>query len=268
MEDIFSSSQKNGWSFVEITKPHYFSEKERKTGLKESYPLFPGTAVSVQEWSEQPKYQEVNPHGSVVMPCVILEKKGECRWERDGNPVGIFPGKYEWSGSPETGDCSLRILDANLEYDDGVWQCQVTPSSFATKDSLISEGAELVVRGKFVQNWPKKAQHTKVIDSFPSSLHSVLEILMGLFWQVRSNFPTKTFHFFVLIEMQKMPYFFQKRQREHLYVRKYNKSHFSCLELQKTTVEWCRLVVCYHCGIVNMDWDFYSYINLLVTASS
>ena len=245
-----------------------FFWKERKTGLKESYPLFPGTAVSVQEWSEQPKYQEVNPHGSVVMPCVILEKKGECRWERDGNPVGIFPGKYEWSGSPETGDCSLRILDDNLEYDDGVWQCQVTPSSFATKDSLISEGAELVVRGKFVQNWPKKAQHTKVIDSFPSSLHSVLEILMGLFWQVRSNFPTKTFHFFVLIEMQKMPYFFQKRQREHLYVRKYNKSHFSCLELQKTTVEWCRLVVCYHCGIVNMDWDFYSYINLLVTASS
>ena len=84
------------------------------------------------------------------MPCVIIDKKGECRWERDGNPVGIFPTKYEWNGAPDSGDCSLKILDANLEFDDGVWQCQVTPSSFSSKDSLISEGAELVVRGKII----------------------------------------------------------------------------------------------------------------------
>ena len=107
-----------------------------------------GNAIAIQEWSEQPRYQEVNPLGSVIMPCVILNKKGECRWERDGNPVGIFPTKYEWAGAPEKGDCSLHILNADLEYDDGVWQCQVTPSSFSTRDSLISEGAELVVRGK------------------------------------------------------------------------------------------------------------------------
>ena len=76
-------------------------------------------------------------------------------------PASIYPGKYEWAGqngrvvqggeapsSLEDGDCSLRILNANLEYDDGVWQCQVTPSAFNTRDALISEGAELVVRGK------------------------------------------------------------------------------------------------------------------------
>ena len=108
--------------------------------------------IALQEWSSQPRYQEVNPHGSVVMPCVISNKKGECRWERDGNPVGMYPTKYEWAGSPEKGDCSIKILDANLEYDDGVWQCQVTPSSFQSKDSLISEGAELVVRGKILWN--------------------------------------------------------------------------------------------------------------------
>ena len=75
-------------------------------------------------------------------------------------PATIHPGKYEWAGqngkvvqggevpsSLEDGDCSLRILNANLEYDDGVWQCQVTPSAFNTRDALISEGAELVVRG-------------------------------------------------------------------------------------------------------------------------
>ena len=81
-----------------------------------------------------------------------MNKRGECRWEKDGQPVGIHPGKYEWAGnskeSPaESGDCSLKILDANLEFDDGVWQCQVTPSSFKVRDSLISEGAEVVVRG-------------------------------------------------------------------------------------------------------------------------
>ncbi len=107
------------------------------------------TAVHAgQQWSEQPRYQEVNPHGSVILPCLIQDKKGECRWEKDGAPVGIYPTKYEWAGSPEAGDCSLKVFDANLEYDDGVWQCQVTPSSFSAKDALISEGAELVVRGK------------------------------------------------------------------------------------------------------------------------
>ena len=105
----------------------------------------------MQEWSKQPEYQEVNPGGDVIVPCIIINKKGECRWERDGQPVGIHPGKYIWAnpdeGAAESGDCSLKILDANLEFDDGVWQCQVTPSSFQLRDSLISEGAEVVVRG-------------------------------------------------------------------------------------------------------------------------
>ena len=104
--------------------------------------------LAIQKWTEQPRYQEVNPHGSVVMSCIIANKKGECRWERDGDPVGMYPTKYEWSGNPEDGDCSIKILDASLEFDDGVWQCQVTPTNFLQKDSLISEGAQLVVRGK------------------------------------------------------------------------------------------------------------------------
>ena len=116
-----------------------------------------GSAYGLQKWAQQPRYQEVNPRGTIVLPCVILNKKGECRWEKDGTPVGIYPHKYEWSSSPENGDCSLRILDANLEYDDGVWQCQVTPSSFSVKDALISEGAELVVRGKKSRRRPFKA---------------------------------------------------------------------------------------------------------------
>ena len=84
----------------------------------------------------------------IQLILISISKKGECRWERDGDPVGIYPTKYEWSGNPEDGDCSLKILDSSLEFDDGVWQCQVTPTNFLQKDSLISEGAQLVVRGK------------------------------------------------------------------------------------------------------------------------
>ena len=105
-----------------------------------------------QSWSEQPGYQEVNPHGDLVLPCVINNMRGQCRWEKDGTPVGIYRGKYEWSGNPETGDCSLRIFDAQLQYDDGVWQCQVTPSSFLVRDALISEGAQVVIRGTQLGN--------------------------------------------------------------------------------------------------------------------
>ena len=101
-----------------------------------------------QTWSEQPGNQEVNPGGDVVLGCVINNMRGQCRWEKDGTPVGIFPGKYEWANSPKEGDCSLRILDAKLAYDDGVWQCSVTPSSFLVRDALISEGAQVVIRGK------------------------------------------------------------------------------------------------------------------------
>ena len=102
-----------------------------------------------QTWSEQPANQEVNPSGDVVLRCAIRAMRGECRWEKDGTPVGIFPGKYEWAaGSPAGGDCSLRILDARLAYDDGVWQCSVTPSSYLARDALISEGAQVVIRGE------------------------------------------------------------------------------------------------------------------------
>ena len=115
----------------------------------------PQSLLAVQTWSEQPVYQEVNPGGQVIMPCIVLNKRGECRWERDGQPVGIHPGKYEGAGpnkgpSADPGDCSLKVLDASLDFDDGVWQCQITPSSFKTRDALISQGAQLVVRGKIL----------------------------------------------------------------------------------------------------------------------
>ena len=106
-----------------------------------------GSVLGMQKFVETPVYTEVNPGGRVRLPCVIESQKGECRWEKDGVPVGLYPGKYEMN-SDVLGDCGLDILGASMEYDNGVWQCQVTASDFKQRDTLISEGAQLVVRGK------------------------------------------------------------------------------------------------------------------------
>ena len=109
---------------------------------------FLGVISALQKFSSVPTYQEVDPGGEVVLSCVVADLKGECRWEKDGVPVGLYEGKYEWVGQPEEGECSLRVRAASMEYDNGVWQCQVTASDFKQRDTLVSDGAELVVRGK------------------------------------------------------------------------------------------------------------------------
>ena len=102
--------------------------------------------TALQKFKAVPTYSEVNSGDSVVLLCEVLNKGGECRWEKDGTPIGTFPGKYEYPGDVTAGNCSLLILDASSEFDDGVWQCQVTASNFKQGDSLISDGAEVVVR--------------------------------------------------------------------------------------------------------------------------
>lgn len=63
-------------------------------------------------------------------------------------PVGMYKDKYEWAGSKELGDCSIWIRSAQLQFDDGIWECQVTASDFHTQDALTSQPIRLVVRGK------------------------------------------------------------------------------------------------------------------------
>ena len=127
---------------------------------------------SVQQFVEAPTYREVNPGGEVVLPCVVENKRGECRWEKDGTPVGMYENKYEWHGDRDQGDCSLRVKEANIDYDNGVWQCQVTASDFTQRDTLISEGAELVVRGK--DHYP---DILRVVNFVPSFLPKVITII-------------------------------------------------------------------------------------------
>ena len=126
----------------------------------------------VQQFVEAPTYREVNPGGEVVLPCVVENKRGECRWEKDGTPVGMYENKYEWHGNRSQGDCSLRVKEANIDYDNGVWQCQVTASDFTQRDTLISEGAELVVRGK---------NHYFCVDNFFPFLPKAITIISALY---------------------------------------------------------------------------------------
>ena len=70
---------------------------------------------ALQSFTEIPTYSEVNPGEEVVLLCQVENKGGECRWEKDGNPVGIFKDKYEWAGNVSSGNCSLRILDSSSE---------------------------------------------------------------------------------------------------------------------------------------------------------
>lgn len=86
--------------------------------------------------------------------------------------MGIYPKKYEWAARPLSGssngilhqdlhppppppmqiggDCSLWIRSATLDFDDGLWECQVTASDFTAQDALTSQPVRLVVRGKCV----------------------------------------------------------------------------------------------------------------------
>ena len=81
--------------------------------------------------------------GSVTLTCLVTNQGGECRWQKDGKPVGMYPGKY--SPAEAEGDCSLSILDVDLRLDDGQWQCQVTGTSFTSQDALASAEARLTV---------------------------------------------------------------------------------------------------------------------------
>ncbi|XP_058821539.1 uncharacterized protein LOC131683518 isoform X1 [Topomyia yanbarensis] len=110
-------------------------------------------SASLQRFAEQPKYTEVNPGQDALLVCKVIDKRGVCSWQKDNKPVGIYPKKYEWAsqyGITQTthvgGDCSLWVRAAQLEFDDGLWECQVTASDFTTQDALTSQPVRLVVR--------------------------------------------------------------------------------------------------------------------------
>jgi len=116
--------------------------------------LFFAEGNALQRFSEQPKYTEINPGQDALLVCKVIDRRGSCSWQKDNKPVGMYPKKYEWasgnaqSQSQSSGDCSIWVRSATLEFDDGLWECQVTASDFTTQDALTSQPVRLVVRGK------------------------------------------------------------------------------------------------------------------------
>lgn len=111
--------------------------------------VFRAFVLGEQKFLEKPQpYQEVSSGDDVRLRCVVQDKGGECIWQKDQRPVGMHPDKYEWTSGRGGGDCTLLIKRANLLFDDGFWECQVTSSDFTRQDALSSDQSRLLVRGK------------------------------------------------------------------------------------------------------------------------
>jgi len=131
-----------------------------------------------QMFREEPQYTEVNPGANAELRCVIENIGGECRWQKDGKPIGLYNGKYEWAARAGSGDCSLNLMAIDIKFDDGLWECQVTASSFESQDALASKPARLVVREPpksfaIIQNNEAKESSTDitVVDGKLETIH-------------------------------------------------------------------------------------------------
>jgi len=127
---------------------------------------------AIQTFREVPRYTEVNPGGNAELRCVIDSIGGECRWQKDGKPIGLYNGKYEWASRPGSGDCSLKLMEVDIKFDDGLWECQVTASSFESQDALASKPARLVVRE------PPKS-FTIIKENLPIELGTEITVVDG-----------------------------------------------------------------------------------------
>ena len=77
-----------------------------------------------QSFDSEPTHTEVNPGEVGVLTCTVFDKDRDslCRWQKDGISIRVPQvGKYEWQSSPDGGDCSLRITDADINFDDGTY---------------------------------------------------------------------------------------------------------------------------------------------------
>ncbi|XP_034948743.1 hemicentin-2-like [Chelonus insularis] len=99
-----------------------------------------------------PSYQEVATGDDVRLACKVQDKKGQCIWQKDRKPIGMYPDKYEWANGQgndrNDADCTLLIRRASLDFDDGIWECQVTPGDFTRQDALTSLPSRLLVKVK------------------------------------------------------------------------------------------------------------------------
>ena len=74
-----------------------------------------------QSFDREPEHTEVNPGEDTVLTCRIFNKhrNSNCIWLKNNLLITIENGKYEWEGNRDAGDCSLRVHEANIKFDNG-----------------------------------------------------------------------------------------------------------------------------------------------------
>ncbi|CAH1797854.1 unnamed protein product [Owenia fusiformis] len=105
------------------------------------------SAHGEQSFRTQPHDSEVIHGQTVILPCEVNNAVGMVQWTQDKFALGTerdLPGypRYSIIGSQDLGEYNLMISNAQL-MDDGVWECQVTPTEYTI--GLRSEAAKLTV---------------------------------------------------------------------------------------------------------------------------
>ncbi|XP_069180504.1 irregular chiasm C-roughest protein-like [Procambarus clarkii] len=113
-----------------------------------------------QAFATMPSHQTAVLGSTAVLPCRVVNRRGQLQWTRDGFGLGTHRGlegfeRYSMIGADEEGDFSLRISPVTLE-DDAEYQCQV---SSQTELPLRSQVARLTV---FVPPQPPTVDHPAV----------------------------------------------------------------------------------------------------------
>lgn len=70
---------------------------------------------------QEPSNVTVMNGESVTFNCVFDDAAPNCYWEKDEELVEI-DGRYEFTGDPEHGNCSIKISPVRFG-DDGIWRC-------------------------------------------------------------------------------------------------------------------------------------------------
>ena len=84
--------------------------------------FFTQSSSAKQSFDEEPPEKiEINPGQDLTLPCRIYEKSRNsvCNWQKDGFPISLQRGKYQWEGDRQRGDCSLKIFKADINFDNG-----------------------------------------------------------------------------------------------------------------------------------------------------
>ncbi|KAG8201035.1 hypothetical protein JTE90_002711 [Oedothorax gibbosus] len=100
---------------------------------------------AAQQFEIKPTAVEVNPGDTAMLTCKVHNRQGECAWLKDGKVMGKIDTKYEFLREPPDGDCSIRIRNAKIDEDDGMWQCQVTQIAL-TEPTLTAPEVKFTVR--------------------------------------------------------------------------------------------------------------------------